>query len=387
MITETNRHARARQSRALSQIWKLLKDDPEFLERHATDEEQVVLELAARELLDPTTLEPNLRHDLEAFALRRARPSLVVRNGAVNTWATSPLWRERLTRTQATIKTVTASVGRIDARLRPSDAAPGDDCLQQIGTCFAFGPNLALTTRSVAAAFCHDDLSVREGCHPQVNFVEESGRDDDRDFAIVRCVAWDAELDYALLETARGPGFPEPLALAGGQDEVDGLGSRYDIPPVVIAVGYPGFETRTPTDVLLAAFGDHPEAKRIAPGRIRNALEYVDSHHDLIGDYSALGSQPGSPVIDLSTGLVIGLHHSGSYGTPGVSRPIWRILAALDGTLENCVTEWIPSCPPASAIPFPLPVPRPHPIPSAARRQSGSLIPHLALEVVRPFVH
>ena len=106
-----------------------------------------------------------------------------------------------------------------------------------------------------------------------------------------------------LLGLASDQDLPPPLALAGEAPH-DMLHRR------VYAVGYSGDVRRGGLEADEAkkqAFGEEYGVKRLQPGRVVAQSESWWFEHDCF----TLPGNAGSPVIDLDTGLVLGLHVSG----------------------------------------------------------------------------
>lgn len=162
------------------------------------------------------------------------------------------------------------------ARIEPG---PGNPALF-IGTGFLVGPGaLAMTdfiAREKPAAAVFDDVRV---------VIEEivGATDDDRHAALARIA----------------PAGPAPLKIRWALPEV---GTR------IAVIGHP-LITFTPTIATLAAFTTFPTGeKMIMPGVI-TAVEETK----LTYECWTMAGVAGGPIIDLATGEVIGIHHSGTY--------------------------------------------------------------------------
>ena len=80
----------------------------------------------------------------------------------------------------------------------------------------------------------------------------------------------------------------------------------------VAAIGYPAKDTReTDLDIVLELLGDVYNKKRLAPGIVKSASVETISH-----DCSTLGGNSGSPIVDLRSGSVVGLHYGGTFPNP-----------------------------------------------------------------------
>jgi hypothetical protein len=162
------------------------------------------------------------------------------------------------------------------ARLEPAPGNPNPF----VGTGFLIGPRALAST----------DFIVNQGLQAAV-FGDErvlieavvGTTDDDRHGALVRI----------------GPVAKAPLKLSWVLPEV---GTR------IAVIGHP-LITFTPTLVTLAAFTTYPTGeKMIMPGVIV-AVEETK----LTYECWTMGGVGGGPILDLATGEVIGIHHSGKY--------------------------------------------------------------------------
>lgn len=114
-----------------------------------------------------------------------------------------------------------------------------------------------------------------------------------------------------------GRAFPEPLALARNAPRpAEGR-------PVYVA-GYPFADTRVPPDVQSRVFGGVYGVKRLQPGRL---LMVEGDDGALLHDCLTLAGNAGSPVVDLETGLVLGVHYAGRWVQfkRGEAVPLWPV--------------------------------------------------------------
>ena len=98
----------------------------------------------------------------------------------------------------------------------------------------------------------------------------------------------------------------------------------------VAVIGYPAFDSRIPdADLMRSIFGDDYDLKRMAPGTIKRIdQEYSVLEHDA----STLGGNSGSVILDMATGLAIGLHFAGSFLQANYAIPA----AVVRQVLEKC---------------------------------------------------
>ncbi len=243
----------------------------------------------------------------ESIALRRGRPVLGITEGAAVLKFTDPeseVWGDRLLKSAKALKKVIPSVGRIE--LDNFIAMPA------LATGWMIQPGIVVTNSHVAAYFAErgpQGFRFMTGDDPRkpigvaIDFLEEVGSTAESEFTIsdILFVGGPRELDVALLRVtpARGSALPPPLAI----DLADPLGKT------VAVIGYPLRDTRIPDQALMdSIFGDVYGRKRIAPGFVKSLIGAELSH-----DCTTLGGNSGSPVIDIETGLVVGLHKSGVF--------------------------------------------------------------------------
>ena len=83
-------------------------------------------------------------------------------------------------------------------------------------------------------------------------------------------------------------------------------------------------------------FGDVFGVKRVQPGQLLMVdRELTEFHHDCL----TLGGNAGSPVVDVDTGLVLGIHYAGQWleYKRGTAVPLWPF--ASDATLAP-LAQW-----------------------------------------------
>lgn len=248
-----------------------------------------------------------------------------------------PTWLSKLDAVRATVQRNCASVGRIEVTGHPDD--PGENEFF-LGTGWVVAPNLIMTNRHVAKEFCDDDGRLQPGMTARIDFAEERTFDPDTSFSILRAVHIGLDFDYAILEVASDAGFPQPLRFVRSSSEVAAGTDCYTI-------GYPAWDgVRNDAAVMSRLFGDAYDVKRLAPGILRSIqLEPIHVGRrqmalNLETDYTTLGGNSGSPVFDLETGLVIGLHYSGRYKQKNFAVPVWRLAAAI-ANAERLVREGV----------------------------------------------
>lgn len=96
----------------------------------------------------------------------------------------------------------------------------------------------------------------------------------------------------------------------------------------VALIGYPAFDSRNDVNDQARYFRDLYEVKRLAPGKVMQALSGATT---LTHDCTSLGGNSGSPLFELEGGTVVGLHFSGLYGVANTAVGIATIKKVLKG--------------------------------------------------------
>jgi hypothetical protein len=271
------------------------------------------LEKVAR---DPEAdLTPDEQIGVEAIVVLEGRPALFVEGGDFT--ADLPQEWSVLQGSRAAIRESLARVGRIEVEGHPD--------LDWVGTGFLVAPDLVMTNRHVAREFSRrdgDTWTFMSGRHAGWDVLEERGRADQLEFTVTEVVGiHDADdIDLALLRVAApdgGPSLPSPLHLAGTSPG-DVVGRR------VYVVGYPAWDgRRNEPDDMRRIFADIYNVKRLQPGTVTVS---GDPDRLLRHDCSTLGGNSGSPIFDLETHHVLGLHFGGRYRVGNHAVPMWRLV-------------------------------------------------------------
>jgi endonuclease G len=275
--------------------------------------DSALVEKTVEKVAKDEPLEPIESFALEAIIIPDKRPAIDIINGDFT--VDHPLWRDYATDADihGRICKALPSVGRIEL--------PGNMAYPYGGTGFVVGPNLLMTNRHVAGIFA-DGLGVR-GLHFQtgaaagVDFLKELGGGsaylDVRGIRLIHPY-W----DMALLEVEGLDATRAPLRFALG--EPDSLAGRK-----VAVIGYPAFDPRNDATVQNQVFRGVYNVKRLQPG-LAGGRNPIDSFGKTVPatthDASTLGGNSGSLILDVETGLVLGLHFGGlylkrNYGVPG----------------------------------------------------------------------
>jgi hypothetical protein len=121
----------------------------------------------------------------------------------------------------------------------------------------------------------------------------------------------------AFLEV-EGDAEPIPLAPVGMRHEIEGRS--------ICVIGYPAMDVRNNPEELRELFGDIWGQKRLMPGMVRGTKVSVPENTLMVEhDASTSGGTGGAPLLDLATGAVIGVQHSGGYLFGNWAVPGWEL--------------------------------------------------------------
>ncbi|MDY3562674.1 serine protease, partial [Gemmata sp. JC673] len=267
---------------------------------------------------------------LETIVNRVGRPVLeVAGDDYVVDGPEALIWEARLSNAavRAALRRVIPSVGRIEVDRHPD--------LTWVGTGWLIADDVVVTNRHVAGEFAA--LSAAGGSRAfvfkrgwpdrgtrmaaRVDFRRELRNNSPRAFVVkdVLHIEDDDGPDFAFLRVERaGPaGALSPfLQPARGRAEAQQL---------VATIGYPAADSRIPEQELMTRlFGDKYNVKRLAPGQVQRLADDLVMH-----DCSTLGGNSGSPIVDLATGEVLGLHFSGVFLRENRGVPIGYVTSRL----------------------------------------------------------
>jgi endonuclease G, mitochondrial len=243
---------------------------------------------------------------LEKVVRPEARPALIVSG---DSWIDpeNQALAERLNRNRQAIAAAIRAVGRIEVRDHPSG-------FEYVGTGWLFNDDLVVTNQHVASLFAKraqdgtgfvflNNPARRKSVRANIDFREEHDAPEQEEIEISRILHIDEDIDVAFLRLAHAPETRDPL-----QPGIIETPSGAE----VAAIGYPMNDPRaTPPDWLDLVFGGVFDVKRLMPGLINHATDNLFFH-----DCSTTGGASGSPLIDTTTGLVVGLH-AGAQSGPG----------------------------------------------------------------------
>ena len=256
--------------------------------------------------LPPTSVfNPAHAPQTEAIILAYGRPSVLIRNDTFEV-PKSDIWRDRLYPNKDKLRAAIRSVGRVEV---PALSIPF------VGTGWMIAPGIMVTNRHVAS-----EVALKSGAGftmrvtpdglnftADLDFHEEAGKAApfEVDLTNILYIADDAQgvPDIAFIRVASRDTrpLPPPIPLSGAPLQVN----QY-----VVAIGYPARDDRDDQGVERKIFGTTFNVKRLAPGQINHIIDAATFGHDC----STLGGSSGSAIVDIDTGMVVGLHYGGFYG-------------------------------------------------------------------------
>lgn len=241
----------------------------------------------------------------EAIVKRFGRPVLLVRNNTFEIPA-SDIWAATLFPNKSKLDAAIPSVGRVEM---VSSVPP------YIGTAWMITNDIAVTNRHVALEFASRDngrwdfrrAPGGQKIRMRVDFREEYLQTVTFDAEITEIIfvaePVDTEPDLAFIRLkSNGIPLPPPLPLFDGELR-DGQ--------KLAVIGYPAEDSRNGAADQARIFSNIFDVKRLAPGELTGTIDSLVFTHDC----STLGGNSGSPIIDIETGTVVGLHFAGEYLT------------------------------------------------------------------------
>ena len=236
-------------------------------------------------------------------AIRVQRPALTCVHGDLTPLPLEGNWLAvEWTQFQPALQKIQRSVARLE---RIDDPEPGLGSGRTVlGTGFLVAPDLLVT-----AAHVVDELSFLSGQLERGQAVADFhgylGTKGSKIIDVTEVVGLNHEADLALLRLAKEPssGKPrsnlraEPLPIEPASPAAE---------KSICVVGYPLDDHRNPAPLVSVLFGRRFGIKRAAIGEILEAASDVFYH-----DCTTLAGNSGSPVIDISSKRVCGVHTSG----------------------------------------------------------------------------
>jgi hypothetical protein len=186
------------------------------------------------------------------------------------------------------------TIGRVD------HVGQGALPAEPFGTGFLIAPDLFLTNHHVVTLLT-GGTDVINRAKAEVRFVQEFGAPDAAAVPVLGVYSFHEEHDAAILRLAADQQLQSRQPLKWS-DTSPGIGEQ------VVVVGYPSLDTARNPLFVEAIFGGKLNVKRLAPGELIGSREGAVYH-----DCSTLGGTSGSPVVDIKSGRVVGLHRDGYF--------------------------------------------------------------------------
>jgi V8-like Glu-specific endopeptidase len=239
-------------------------------------------------------LEPFEIASTEAVIRAVARPAILIQAGRF--FDPPPGW-EILEDMRESIERTFRSVGKIELAGHPDRV--------WCGTGFLVAADVVMTNSHVAKYFCERgpkaDWRFKPGIRARIDYIEEFSTPASAEFVLEDVIGVHERLDLALLRVSpQSPqGAPPPMPLRLASEPPPEIEKRN-----VYVVGYPTWDPfNNDPEIMRHLFNGIYGVKYFQPGQV---MEMVGSELD--HDCSTLSGNSGSPVIDLTTKLVLGLH-------------------------------------------------------------------------------
>lgn len=270
----------------------------------------------------------DLNYAQEAIVNVMGRPVLEIRNDSFD--VNEPeldFWKDILKKNKNGLTSIIPSVGRIELEGHPS--------IDWVGTGWLFKENYIVTNRHVATEFARrtaDNFVFKRNFLNQefscsIDFKEELDNEESKVYRIgkVLHIEPDSGYDMAILKIIWDGNNTKFQSLE--------LAEKLKIDETVATIGYPARDSRTTIlDDQLRIFSNMFNKKRLAVGEI----DYIDSDNGFfIHDCTTLGGNSGSPIVDIETQKVYGLHFAGKEGKGNFAIPALIIDQIFKHTVQN----------------------------------------------------
>lgn len=186
------------------------------------------------------------------------------------------------------------TIGRVDRKSQPPLPA------EPYGSGFLITEELFLTNHHVVTELSGGTDVINPG-DAEICFIQEYDADDEQAVPVVGVYEFHAEEDAALLRVAPTDKLRKRKPLAWSETTLE------ESAPVAV-VGYPFPDTTRNPLFMEQIFGGKLGVKRLAPGELLGGRKGSIFH-----DCSTLGGNSGSPVLDMETCSVVGLHRDGYF--------------------------------------------------------------------------
>jgi endonuclease G len=240
----------------------------------------------------------------ESIILLIGRPVLSVLHGTFQI-PESEEWCKKLIKSRSMLETAIRSVGRIEAVNVPG--------YEWLGTAWIARDDVIVTNAHVARLFASKVSDGKfefkqnyrnERMKARLDTREEIDQAEEIEYLVtdVLYISESEKSDLAFLRVKRlsedGIELPQAIPISD---------TTIETPVDIAVIGYPARDSRAVTTDMMQVFGDVYDVKRISLGSA-SATQWPGI---LRHDCSTLGGNSGSPLIDLNTGRVLGIHFCG----------------------------------------------------------------------------
>ncbi|MEP4947225.1 MAG: DNA/RNA non-specific endonuclease, partial [Flavobacteriaceae bacterium] len=236
-------------------------------------------------------------------------------------------WRKILKRNKKGLEKIIPSVGRVELKGHPS--------MDWVGTGWLLYDDYIITNRHVANEFARRNGEnfifkrnfLNEEFQCLIDFKEELGTSDIQEYRILKVlhIEPDNGYDMAILQ----------IAWDGNNSKFQSLEltNKVKTDETIATIGYPARDSRTTIpDEQIRIFSNVFNKKRLAVGEI----DYVDpDNRFFVHDCTTLGGNSGSPIVDIETQKVYGLHFAGREGQGNFAVPADIIEQIFKRTVQN----------------------------------------------------
>ncbi|MDU8929922.1 DNA/RNA non-specific endonuclease [Alisedimentitalea sp. MJ-SS2] len=279
---------------------------------------------------------------LEAIILEDLRPAYFIENDEIVIHGDFDRI-DLVTANKAMLEGVSRNIGRVDLLNHAT--------MEYVGTGWQVSEDVVVTNRHVAQVFSRPrwqggwdfaDGAFGRPLRVEIDFMRQneqaSGVSRVARVQDVLFVAPQGGPDMAFLRVERNPDVT-PVELKPGKIEPG---------QAVATVGYPAWDgRRNDADLMDDIFGGIYGVKRFSPGLIHGT---DDEGIVILGDYSSLGGNSGSAVLDLESGEAVGLHFAGVFKDTNYAVAADIVAAALrDVSAPVVPTDGAGAVPPATA--------------------------------------
>ncbi len=261
-------------------------------------------------------LRPDDYVQLESVILQNGlRPAYDIRHDSYETLPS--LWQP-INNRRSVLQSLIRGIGRLDLT--------GHPIKRNIGTGFICGEHLLMTNRHVADEFVSrredgGSLVFNPGIGAFLDLKQEVDIPESSILEITAPIMVLDDWDVALFEFRQLPPEVRPLPLA--KEPPRNMKAR-----MAAVVGYPCLDPESDLVQQLQIFRNIFEKKRIMPGRLTGLVQVISYGRSVeaVGhDCTTLGGNSGSALIDVESGLVVGVHFAGQYLVSNYAVPVWEL--------------------------------------------------------------